>query len=152
MRTCERADVADTKIRYRSGQNERNKRVKPFSLFLFFILLSLFLSSFPPSYFLSALMESLVTPLQDRIEDWKKTANQLDKDHAKGQTSAFHLPLFTHSANHRQCRSVRFTTCLANCLTVFICTCPTVCLSVYVSPLQNTRGLVMRSRRSLQTP
>lgn len=33
----------------------------------------------------SALMESLVTPLQDRIEEWKKTANQLDKDHAKGQ-------------------------------------------------------------------
>lgn len=35
-----------------------------------------------PSY--SALMESLITPLQDKIEDWKKTANQLDKDHAKG--------------------------------------------------------------------
>lgn len=33
---------------------------------------------------LSALMESLIMPLQDRIEDWKKTANQLDKDHAKG--------------------------------------------------------------------
>lgn len=33
----------------------------------------------------SALMEGLVTPLQDRIEEWKKTANQLDKDHAKGQ-------------------------------------------------------------------
>lgn len=32
----------------------------------------------------SALMESLITPLQDKIEDWKKTANQLDKDHAKG--------------------------------------------------------------------
>lgn len=32
----------------------------------------------------SALMEGLVTPLQDRIEEWKKTANQLDKDHAKG--------------------------------------------------------------------
>uniref|UniRef100_A0A8C1UGK4 MTSS I-BAR domain containing 2b n=2 Tax=Cyprinus carpio TaxID=7962 RepID=A0A8C1UGK4_CYPCA len=31
----------------------------------------------------NALMESLITPLQDRIEDWKKTANQLDKDHAK---------------------------------------------------------------------
>uniref|UniRef100_A0A3Q2G1R7 MTSS I-BAR domain containing 2 n=1 Tax=Cyprinodon variegatus TaxID=28743 RepID=A0A3Q2G1R7_CYPVA len=30
-----------------------------------------------------ALMESLITPLQDKIEDWKKTANQLDKDHAK---------------------------------------------------------------------
>ena len=23
-------------------------------------------------------------PLQERIEDWKKSANQLDKDHAKG--------------------------------------------------------------------
>lgn len=34
--------------------------------------------------FYSALMESLITPLQDKIEDWKKTANQLDKDHAKG--------------------------------------------------------------------
>ncbi|XP_035483228.1 protein MTSS 2 isoform X3 [Scophthalmus maximus] len=33
--------------------------------------------------FTNALMESLVTPLQDKIEDWKKTANQLDKDHAK---------------------------------------------------------------------
>lgn len=33
----------------------------------------------------SALMESLITPLQDKIEDWKKTANQLDKDHAKGK-------------------------------------------------------------------
>ncbi|KAK5598607.1 Protein MTSS 2, partial [Crenichthys baileyi] len=30
-----------------------------------------------------ALMESLIIPLQDKIEDWKKTANQLDKDHAK---------------------------------------------------------------------
>ena len=29
-------------------------------------------------------MESLIAPLQDKIEDWKKTANQLDKDHAKG--------------------------------------------------------------------
>lgn len=39
-------------------------------------------SLFPRS---SALMESLINPLQDRIEDWKKTANQLDKDHAKGR-------------------------------------------------------------------
>uniref|UniRef100_A0A673VV30 MTSS I-BAR domain containing 2b n=1 Tax=Salmo trutta TaxID=8032 RepID=A0A673VV30_SALTR len=34
-------------------------------------------------HYIYALMESLITPLQDRIEDWKKTANQLDKDHAK---------------------------------------------------------------------
>ncbi|XP_078732044.1 protein MTSS 2-like isoform X5 [Lampetra fluviatilis] len=31
----------------------------------------------------TALMESLVSPLQDKIEDWKRSANQLDKDHAK---------------------------------------------------------------------
>ncbi len=47
------------------------------SLKLCALLLNLCLSS-------SALMESLITPLQDKIEDWKKTANQLDKDHAKG--------------------------------------------------------------------
>ncbi|XP_043981139.1 MTSS I-BAR domain containing 2a isoform X7 [Gambusia affinis] len=34
-------------------------------------------------HFTNVLMEGLVTPLQDRIEEWKKTANQLDKDHAK---------------------------------------------------------------------
>ncbi|XP_072290605.1 MTSS I-BAR domain containing 2a isoform X3 [Eucyclogobius newberryi] len=34
-------------------------------------------------HFTNALMEGLVTPLQDRIEEWKKTATQLDKDHAK---------------------------------------------------------------------
>ncbi|KAG7244459.1 hypothetical protein INR49_030111 [Caranx melampygus] len=34
-------------------------------------------------HFTNALMEGMVTPLQDRIEEWKKTANQLDKDHAK---------------------------------------------------------------------
>ncbi|XP_043381967.1 protein MTSS 2 isoform X6 [Chelonia mydas] len=40
--------------------------------------------------FTNALMESLVNPLQDRIEDWKKTANQLDKDHAKEYKRARH--------------------------------------------------------------
>lgn len=34
----------------------------------------------------SALMESLITPLQERIEDWKKTANTLDKEHARGDS------------------------------------------------------------------
>ncbi|MBN3274571.1 MTSSL protein, partial [Polyodon spathula] len=38
----------------------------------------------------SSLMESLITPLQDRIEDWKKTATQLDKDHAKEYKRARH--------------------------------------------------------------
>ena len=35
--------------------------------------------------FTNALLESLINPLQERIEDWKKSANQLDKDHAKGR-------------------------------------------------------------------
>nr|XP_033797113.1 protein MTSS 2 isoform X6 [Geotrypetes seraphini] len=41
-------------------------------------------------YFTNALMESLINPLQERIEDWKKTANQLDKDHAKEYKRARH--------------------------------------------------------------
>ncbi|KAJ7312063.1 hypothetical protein JRQ81_006398 [Phrynocephalus forsythii] len=40
--------------------------------------------------FTNALMESLINPLQDRIEDWKKSANQLDKDHAKEYKRARH--------------------------------------------------------------
>ena len=40
----------------------------------------------PPSVAHSALLESLINPLQERIEDWKKSANQLDKDHAKGRS------------------------------------------------------------------
>ncbi|XP_076127604.1 protein MTSS 2-like isoform X2 [Alosa pseudoharengus] len=34
-------------------------------------------------HFTNALMEKLIGPLQDRIEEWKKTAALLDKDHAK---------------------------------------------------------------------
>lgn len=37
----------------------------------------------------SALLESLINPLQERIEDWKKSVNQLDKDHAKGEAGAW---------------------------------------------------------------
>ncbi|XP_078256736.1 protein MTSS 2 isoform X14 [Rhinoraja longicauda] len=41
-------------------------------------------------HFTNALMESLINPLQERIEDWKKSANQLDKDHAKEYKRARH--------------------------------------------------------------
>ena len=34
-------------------------------------------------FFFSALLECMVLPLQDKLEDWKKSAIQLDKDHAK---------------------------------------------------------------------
>lgn len=35
-----------------------------------------------------ALIDCLINPLQDQIEDWKKGANTLDKDHAKGEVSS----------------------------------------------------------------
>lgn len=41
-------------------------------------------------------MESLINPLQERIEDWKKTANQLDKDHAKGRAALWSQGLGPH--------------------------------------------------------
>lgn len=31
-----------------------------------------------------ALMDNLIGPLELKIEEWKKVASQLDKDHAKG--------------------------------------------------------------------
>ena len=31
----------------------------------------------------TALVETFIQPLNDRIEDWKKSANTLEKDHAK---------------------------------------------------------------------
>ncbi|XP_056621848.1 MTSS I-BAR domain containing 2a isoform X4 [Triplophysa dalaica] len=34
-------------------------------------------------YFTNTLMEKMIAPLQDKIEEWKKTAALLDKDHAK---------------------------------------------------------------------
>uniref|UniRef100_A0A672PQ80 MTSS1-like protein n=1 Tax=Sinocyclocheilus grahami TaxID=75366 RepID=A0A672PQ80_SINGR len=34
-------------------------------------------------HFTNALMEKMIAPLQDKIEEWKKTAALLDKDHAK---------------------------------------------------------------------
>ncbi|XP_041446188.1 protein MTSS 2 isoform X2 [Xenopus laevis] len=41
-------------------------------------------------HFTNALMESLINPLQERIEDWKKTANTLDKEHAREYKRARH--------------------------------------------------------------
>ncbi|CAF5102892.1 unnamed protein product, partial [Rotaria magnacalcarata] len=34
--------------------------------------------------FTSSLVETFIQPLSERIEEWKKSANTLDKDHAKG--------------------------------------------------------------------
>jgi hypothetical protein len=40
--------------------------------------------SFSFSFGKSALIDCLINPLQEQMEEWKKVANQLDKDHAKG--------------------------------------------------------------------
>lgn len=56
---------------------------------------------------LSALLESLINPLQERIEDWKKSANQLDKDHAKGGARVGARPPAPYSAERpSQCSSL----------------------------------------------
>ena len=35
--------------------------------------------------FVRLLSETLVVPLQERLDDWKKAVVQMDKDHAKGK-------------------------------------------------------------------
>ena len=47
-------------------------------------------------YIYSAIVDNLVTPLQERSEDWKKSVAQLDKEHAKGKkTCNIHLVVKT---------------------------------------------------------
>lgn len=46
---------------------------------------------------LRALSESLITPLELKMEEWKKVASQLDKDHAKGKPTCFAQ---THTHTH----------------------------------------------------
>lgn len=33
----------------------------------------------------STLQDGLLNPLQDKVEEWKKTSNNLDKEHSKGK-------------------------------------------------------------------
>ena len=39
--------------------------------------------SFKKSYYFRAVLDCMVLPLQDKLEDWKKSATTMDKDHAK---------------------------------------------------------------------
>jgi len=41
----------------------------------------------------SGIVDDLVVPLQERLEEWKKTTAILDKKHAKGRTQDMHLIL-----------------------------------------------------------
>lgn len=41
----------------------------------------------------TCLVESVAAPIENKLEDWKKSVNQLDKDHAKGKV------IFTQPSN-----------------------------------------------------
>ena len=36
------------------------------------------------TFFFSALVDNLLSPVQEKVEEWKKMTNQLEKEHAKG--------------------------------------------------------------------
>nr|CAD7570100.1 unnamed protein product [Timema californicum] len=44
---------------------------------------------------MNAIMDCLVVPLQEKLEDWKKTVVNLDKDHAKGERALSFLVAFS---------------------------------------------------------
>lgn len=64
---------------------------------------------------LSALMDKLVTPLQDKIEEWKKTAALLDKDHAKGTADTPIYYLISVILNY----AISLTICFYFCVTEY---------------------------------
>lgn len=41
----------------------------------------------------SALLECMILPLQDKLEEWRKNVAILDKDHAKEYKKVHYLPL-----------------------------------------------------------
>jgi len=48
-------------------------------------------------------MEVIVGPLQEKMDDWKKSAVALDKDHAKGNLIVF---LFCQGAGNKLCTAI----------------------------------------------
>nr|CAD7431100.1 unnamed protein product [Timema monikensis] len=50
--------------------------------------------------FTSAIMDCLVVPLQEKLEDWKKTVINLDKDHAKVLTEVSQ----SGSCSYKECK------------------------------------------------
>lgn len=53
-------------------------------------------------FLLRALSESLITPLELKMEEWKKVASQLDKDHAKGMPAG-HVRRHMRTASCSHC-------------------------------------------------
>lgn len=55
-----------------------------------------------PLFLLRALSESLITPLELKMEEWKKVASQLDKDHTKGMPAG-HVRRHMRTASCSRC-------------------------------------------------
>lgn len=57
-----------------------------FFFFFMYDINALFIVLPPISFvlFFRAFIECLINPLQEQMEEWKRGANTLDKDHAKG--------------------------------------------------------------------
>lgn len=53
-------------------------------------------------FLLRALSESLITPLELKMEEWKKVASQLDKDHTKGMPVG-HVRICLRTASCSRC-------------------------------------------------
>lgn len=47
-------------------------------------------------------MDCLVLPLQEKIEEWKKSVLTLDKDHARGKRKKNHLPVSKKKKNENE--------------------------------------------------
>ena len=44
----------------------------------------------------SALLECMILPLQDKVEDWRKNVGVLDKEHAKEYKKVLRYPLYRY--------------------------------------------------------
>ena len=55
----------------------------------------------------SCLLDNMVSPIQEKLEDWKKGVIQLDRDHAKGE-----LTFTLASSSQMMSRMARLISCL----------------------------------------
>lgn len=65
----------------------------------------------------SALMDCLIVPLQEKLDDWRKVAAQLEKDHAKGERVQPHFQLTVYGCVTVPCAEVLTPICVGCALT-----------------------------------
>ena len=78
----------------------KDMAIKPRTHPAFFMTFSPFSLKKPFPLF-RALMDCLVLPIQNKLEEWKKITHALDKEHAKGKPLAYYL------GNDRVCNFLR---------------------------------------------